>query len=136
LFVHSTYFTQIRKEAAFLERVKGHDNVVNLLGVVEDNRGPCSRMELCETRDFLALLINRAPLPAPEIVFFAKQLVAGLACIHKAGIRHCDLKPDNVLVGRGMQLIITDFGLAEESHPSVIRYDRGNEPISLEAQCK
>jgi serine/threonine protein kinase len=136
LFVHSAYFTQIRREAAFLERIKGHDNVVSLLGVVEDNRGPCLRMELCETRDFIALLINRAPLPVLEIVFFAKQLMAGLACIHKAGIRHCDLKPENVLVGRGIQLIITEFELAEESHPSIIRYDLGNEPISLEAHYK
>ncbi|KAG0294163.1 hypothetical protein BGZ96_001681 [Linnemannia gamsii] len=51
--------------------------------------------------------------------FFSKQLVAGLAYTHKAGIRYCDLKPENVLVASGMQLKITDFGLAEALDPSI-----------------
>ncbi|OAQ25409.1 kinase-like protein, partial [Linnemannia elongata AG-77] len=58
-------------------------------------------------------------LSVAEIRFFGRQLVAGLSHIHEAGIRHCDLKPENVLVDRGMQLKITDLGLAEES--SVVR---------------
>lgn len=71
----------------------------------------------------MTLLINRDPLPVAEIKFYAKQLVAGLAYIHKAGIRHCDIKPENVLVASGMQLKITDFGLSEESHDGILRYD-------------
>ncbi|KAG0050255.1 Serine/threonine-protein kinase plk2 [Linnemannia elongata] len=105
----------IRKEASFLSRVQGHDNVVKFHGVVEDLRGPCLLMQLYQPRDFHALLVNRAPLPVAEIRFFGRQLVAGLSHIHEAGIRHCDLKPENVLVDAGMQLKITDLGLAEES---------------------
>ncbi|KAK5827168.1 kinase-like domain-containing protein [Linnemannia elongata] len=105
----------IRKEASFLSRVQGHDNVVKFHGVVEDVRGPCLLMQLYQPRDFHALLVNRAPLSVAEIRFFGRQLVAGLSHIHEAGIRHCDLKPENVLVDRGMQLRVTDLGLAEES---------------------
>ncbi|KAG0042350.1 hypothetical protein BGZ90_009424, partial [Linnemannia elongata] len=84
-------------------------------GVVEDLRGPCLLMQLYQPRDFHAFLVNRAPLSVAEIRFFGKQLVAGLSYIHEAGIRHCDLKPENLLVDTGMQLKITDLGLAEES---------------------
>ncbi|KAF9539212.1 Serine/threonine-protein kinase plk2 [Mortierella hygrophila] len=105
----------IRKEAQFMGRLRGHDNVATLHGVVEDKRGPCLLMPLYQPRDFYVLLINRAPLPVAEIKFYGKQLVAGLSFILEAGIRHCDLKPENVLVAEGMQLKISDFGLSEES---------------------
>ncbi|KAK3830960.1 MAG: kinase-like domain-containing protein [Linnemannia elongata] len=72
-------------------------------------------MQLYQSRDFGALLINRAPLLVAEIRFFSKQPVAGLSHIHEVGIRHCDLKPENVLVDKGMQLKITDFGITEDS---------------------
>ncbi|KAF9323757.1 polo-like kinase 3, partial [Linnemannia elongata] len=116
----------IRKEACFLSRVQGHDNVVKFHGVVEDVRGPCLLMQLYQPRDFHALLVNRAPLSVAEIRFFGRQLVAGLSHIHEAGIRHCDLKPENVLVDRGMQLKITDLGLAEES--SVVSHRTAGTP--------
>ncbi|KAG0041149.1 Serine/threonine-protein kinase plk1, partial [Linnemannia elongata] len=83
-------------------------------------------MQLYQPRDFHALLVNRAPLSVAEIRFFGRQLVAGLSHIHEAGIRHCDLKPENVLVDRGMRLKITDLGLAEES--SVVSHRRAGTP--------
>ncbi|KAK5827127.1 kinase-like domain-containing protein [Linnemannia elongata] len=116
----------IRKEARFLSRVQGHDNVVKFHGVVEDVRGPCLLMQLYQPRDFHALLVNRAPLSVAEIRFFGRQLVAGLSHIHEAGIGHCDLKPENVLVDRGMRLKITDLGLAEES--SVVSHRTAGTP--------
>ncbi|KAH7030279.1 kinase-like domain-containing protein [Linnemannia elongata] len=116
---HPESHNTIRKEACFLSRVQGHDNVVKFHGVVEDLRGPCFLMQLYQPRDFHALLVNRAPLSVAEIRFFGRQLMADLSHIHEAGIRHCDLKLENVLVDRGMRLKITDLGLTEES--SVVR---------------
>ncbi|KAF9128028.1 hypothetical protein BGX30_014492 [Mortierella sp. GBA39] len=81
----------IRNEAQFMGRLRGHDNVAKLHGVVEDKRGPCLLMPLYRPRDFYLLLINRVPLPVHKIKFFDKQLVAGLSFILEADIRHCDL---------------------------------------------
>ncbi|KAF9537860.1 Serine/threonine-protein kinase plk1, partial [Mortierella hygrophila] len=112
----------IRNEAQFMGRLRGH-NAARLHGVVEDKRGPCLLMLFYRPRDFYVPLINRAPLPVPEIKF-DKQLAAGLRFILEAGIRHCDLKPENVLVAEGMHMKITDFGLSEESSHADNRYAR------------
>jgi serine/threonine-protein kinase len=48
-------------------------------------------------------------LPPPEAVAIVRDLLRGLAAVHTAGIIHCDVKPDNVMVGRTIKLI--DFGL-------------------------
>jgi tRNA A-37 threonylcarbamoyl transferase component Bud32 len=42
----------------------------------------------------------------------AAQLVAGVAAIHKAGLLHLDIKPQNILVDGSGRLAIVDFGAA------------------------
>ncbi|KAF9280724.1 hypothetical protein BGZ88_012025 [Linnemannia elongata] len=111
----------VKWEADFLNGVQGHRNVAMFYSEVDGVRSPFFLLELYQPRDFFSLLVNRAPLPAEEIRFFCRQLVEGLAHIIQAGARHPYLKPENVLVGVGMQLNISDFGLAEISGPNVIR---------------
>jgi serine/threonine protein kinase len=56
-------------------------------------------------------------LPFDEVVSLARQLLAGLAAVHAAGVLHCDMKSDNVMLqaaaDRPALVVITDFGLAQ-----------------------
>ncbi|KAG0064635.1 hypothetical protein BGZ89_008963 [Linnemannia elongata] len=97
-------------------------------GEADGVRSPFLLLELYQSSDVFVLLVNRAPLPAEEIRFFGRQLFEGLAHIIQAGVRHSYLKPENVLVGVGMQLNISDFGLAEISGPNVIRTRKAGTP--------
>lgn len=74
----------------------------------------------------LALRLEQGPLPADECLRFARELAAGLAHLHAAGMVHRDVKPSNCLfVGRTLKL--ADFGLlvpaaAHLSRLGTVRY--------------
>ena len=51
-------------------------------------------------------------LPSDKAVEIARQVCAGLAAAHDAGVVHRDLKPGNVMIDENGNARITDFGLA------------------------
>jgi serine/threonine-protein kinase len=69
-------------------------------------------MEFIDGEDLSSLLRRIGRLPGDKAVELARQMCAGLAAAHEAGVLHRDLKPANVMIdGRG-KARITDFGLA------------------------
>jgi serine/threonine-protein kinase len=64
----------------------------------------------------LAELGAREALAVPVIVDVAAQIAAGLAAIHAAGVIHCDVKHDNVLVrfddAGAPHVKVIDFGVS------------------------
>jgi serine/threonine protein kinase len=51
-------------------------------------------------------------LKMPRLLRVFEKIAAGLVHMHKAGVIHADLKPNNVMVGRGLTVKIIDYGLA------------------------
>jgi serine/threonine protein kinase/Tol biopolymer transport system component len=68
--------------------------------------------------DTLRRAIEAGPLPTPKAVEIAVQIAAGLAAAHAVGLVHRDLKPDNIMIARGGQVKILDFGLAKQRRTS------------------
>jgi serine/threonine protein kinase len=68
----------------------------------------------------LELRLEQGPLAADECLRCARQLVAGLAHLHAAGMVHRDVKPSNCLfVNRELKL--ADFGLLSPAAPQLSR---------------
>jgi serine/threonine-protein kinase len=102
-----------------------HENVVRTLAVRDPEPGtPYMVMELLRGELMADLLFRTAQLPCAIALSYAAQTAAGLAALHRTGIVHCDIKPDNLFLtgklGASGELKILDFGLAEvEGQPIV-----------------
>ncbi len=64
--------------------------------------------------------LEGGPLRPEESYRYARQLLAGLASLHRAGMVHRDVKPANCLFVDG-ELKLADFGLVTEANPQVSR---------------
>lgn len=53
------------------------------------------------------------PLTPKQIKLFAAELLLGLESLHKIGVVHRDLKPDNILITSNGHLAVADFGLSQ-----------------------
>ena len=89
-----------------------HPNVCRVFDLGEVDGRHFLSMEYVDGEDLASLLRRIGRLPEDKAVEIARQLCAGLAAAHDAGVLHRDLKPSNVMLdGRG-RARITDFGLA------------------------
>ncbi|MCA8924675.1 MAG: serine/threonine protein kinase, partial [Planctomycetes bacterium] len=100
--------TRFRKEAETLGRLR-HPNLVAHLGHGTHQGAPWLALEFVDGETLQARL-RQGPLPVPLAISIARQLAEALAYVHREGLAHRDIKPDNVLLsGEGARL--TDFGL-------------------------
>ncbi|KAA1118842.1 Dual-specificity kinase, spindle pole body (SPB) duplication and spindle checkpoint function [Puccinia graminis f. sp. tritici] len=102
-------------EIALLERLKGHDRIINLIDSSMDNlqRKVWLVMELGETD--LNQLLNRQmgkPISFRFIKHIWEQMLEAVQAVHNQDIIHTDLKPANFVLVQGSVKII-DFGIAK-----------------------
>ena len=91
-----------------------HPNVVNVFTFEESTVvGPGIVMEYVDGRTLTAFLAEN-PTPAMRRRVF-EQLLQAVAYIHRSGIVHNDIKPENILVTRADNDVrLIDFGLADD----------------------
>ncbi|MEZ4317671.1 MAG: serine/threonine-protein kinase [Myxococcota bacterium] len=100
------------REAEILYTVD-HPNVVKVSNVHLDARPPYLEMEFV---DGMALEdeLSKGALEAEVAIDRARQLASALRYLHRKGIFHRDVKPQNILIRRDGTLKLVDFGLAVE----------------------
>ncbi|MEI5522781.1 serine/threonine-protein kinase [Streptomyces brasiliscabiei] len=103
---------RVLREARALARID-HPNVVTIHHIVDGGDGtyPWIVMELVSGGS-LADRLAEGPMPPAEAARIGRQVLAGLAAAHEAGIQHRDVKPANVLMRPDGRPVLTDFGIA------------------------
>ena len=89
-----------------------HPNILAIYDVGTDSRCPFLVTELVDGVT-LRYEIDRGRVPIRRLLDIAVQIAEGLAAAHDAGIVHCDLKPENIMITRDGRTKILDFGLAQ-----------------------
>ncbi|HMD32362.1 MAG TPA: serine/threonine-protein kinase, partial [Candidatus Acidoferrales bacterium] len=104
-------------QARFMREVRvarqvSHPNVCRVFDIGEADGLHFITMEYIDGEDLSTLLRRIGRLPSDKALEIARQICAGLAAAHDAGLLHRDLKPANIMIdGRG-KARVTDFGLA------------------------
>jgi serine/threonine protein kinase len=108
---------QLRREIAVMKRCR-HRNVVRLYEVIDDPAVDKMYlvMQYVEHGPLVALSRNgtiEQPMELFRLTHYARQVAAGLHYLHRRGVIHRDLKPDNILLGQSDQVYLADFGTSE-----------------------
>jgi eukaryotic-like serine/threonine-protein kinase len=104
---------RFEREAAMLATLS-HDAIVRYIahGIGADKR-PFIAMEWLEGED-LGKRLSRGPLTPLETTTLLKRVSEALSVVHRAGLVHRDIKPDNIFLPAGElgRAKLVDFGLA------------------------
>lgn len=92
-----------------------HPNVVTCQALEHTATGRYLVMDYCEGGTLRSLLQQERPLRLGEGLQLVYGLLQGLEYVHKRGVIHCDIKPENILLSlhpRGWVPRLSDFGIA------------------------
>ncbi len=103
-------------EARFLQEAKAagglnHPNIITVHDVGREGPVAYMAMELLAGVE-LREMMSQTRLPVPQALDIAAQIADGLAFAHESGVVHRDIKPTNIMIVRGGQVKIMDFGIA------------------------
>ena len=101
-------FRQEAKAAANLS----HPNIVTVHDFGLDSGRLFIVMEFVPGTDLKTIIQQRGRFPIEETIALMVQACAGIGYAHRAGLVHCDVKPQNMLVTPDKRLKVVDFGIA------------------------
>jgi serine/threonine protein kinase len=103
--------------ARFLQEARAaanllHPNIVTVYDFGFDAERYFLVMEYVQGVELKSLIRRKGRLGVDEAVSLMIQICAGVGYAHRAGLVHCDLKPQNLLTTADGRIKITDFGIA------------------------
>ncbi|MGZ6125997.1 MAG: serine/threonine-protein kinase, partial [Myxococcales bacterium] len=104
------------REAAMLKTLH-HPRIPRYVASFSEGEGVQLRLYLAAEfidGEPLSARIARGPFTETELRDVATQVLEVLAYLHKLGVLHRDIKPDNLIVRPGGELVLVDFGSARQ----------------------
>lgn len=104
-----------RREVSILSALQ-HKNIAAYHDLLEDANNYYIFQELCQGESLTKYIEEHGPLSDRLVDIVFRQLCSALSYIHKAGVGHRDLKPDNIIIGPNNTIKIIDFGLSTDDN--------------------
>jgi eukaryotic-like serine/threonine-protein kinase len=102
---------RFEREARLLAALN-HPNIAAVYGIEESDGRRILVLELIDGAT-LEMRLAAGPIPLPEALDIASQIVEALGAAHDHGIVHRDLKPANIVIRPDGVAKVLDFGLAK-----------------------
>ena len=115
----------VKLEIEIMTRLSGHDNVVDLKAVYEDENYVHLVMELCAGGELFQQLEKHGRFSEAEARVLFKHLMQVVLYCHENGVVHRDLKPENILLvskSSSSPIKLADFGLATYVKPGIFSH--------------
>ncbi|MFD4022839.1 serine/threonine-protein kinase [Streptomyces sp. NPDC058576] len=108
---HHNVHQRMQREVRAAARID-HPSVVTVHDVVIEDGKPWIVMELVRGPS-LGDRLQEGTLDPREAARIGLAVLDALSAAHAIGILHRDVKPDNVMLGTGDRVVLTDFGIAQ-----------------------
>ena len=105
------FLARFQREARSVANL-AHTNIVTVHDFGVDKTRYYMVMEYVDGQDLKSLIREGGPFTVERALDYGVQICAGVGYAHRAGLIHCDLKPQNVLVMSDGRVKVTDFGIA------------------------
>jgi WD40 repeat protein len=102
---------QFQQEARLLADLT-HQHIVRVLDFGVDERTPYLIMDYAPGGSLRTRHPKGSRLPLPKVVEYVQQVAQALQYAHERKLIHRDVKPENMLIGRSGEILLSDFGIA------------------------
>lgn len=121
----------LEREIAVMKKLR-HKNIVSLYEVIDDPDSLKLYLVMQHVDDGAIGVVHPhsftcEAIPGPELLDYARQILAGLEYLHSHDVVHRDIKPENILISKDGQCFLADFGVSEmfEREEQVVSGIRG-----------
>ena len=105
---------QFLREARTMARLEQIPEIVRVLDHFQDNNTAYIVMEFLEGETLKDLTVRQGPLPAGELLELLRPGIRAMDAMHRAGVIHRDISPDNLMRVPDGTVKLMDFGCAKD----------------------
>jgi len=97
-----------------------HPNIVRVSDFFIEDTLPYLVMEYIPGQTLEAIVFPSHPLSETTAIHYIRQVGAALRVVHRNGLLHRDVKPENIILRQDTQeVVLIDFGIAREFKPGL-----------------
>lgn len=112
LMADPSFGERFLREARAMAKLQ-HPNILSATDFFQEHGGFYLVMPYIDNGSLESrLTLAKGPLPVPEAIAIAQQILAALDYAHQKGVIHRDVKPSNILLDTEGRAYLADFGIA------------------------